>query len=146
MWAAALWELYWDLVASHGFDPQWIGGSGGNNIALQLVMDALALQPCNPTMVEGRDALLAADLAGYGGAHECAIWRAFAKRGMGVDAEDGGSANSVAVVEGFDEPLACPEPGAGLGGAIAMLALAGLRRGAGRARARAREARPRSGS
>ncbi|MDJ0869199.1 MAG: M36 family metallopeptidase [Myxococcota bacterium] len=146
VWAVALWELYWDLVASHGFDPDWFGGSGGNQIALQLVMDALALQPCNPTMVEGRDALLAADLAGYGGAHECAIWRAFAKRGMGVGADDGGSANSNQVAESFDEPLACPEPGAGGATAAALLALAGLRRGAGRARARAREAHLRSGS
>jgi hypothetical protein len=107
IWALALWELYWILVEELGFDPDLYSGSGGNNIALQLVMDALQLQPCNPTFLDGRDALLLADLASYGGGHACRIWRAFAKRGMGVDADDGGTALTLNVSENFEVSPEC---------------------------------------
>jgi extracellular elastinolytic metalloproteinase len=61
VWAAALWEVYWELVAAHGFDTDLYAGSGGNNLALQLVVDALKLQPCDPTFIEARDAVLMAE-------------------------------------------------------------------------------------
>ena len=127
VWGGALWEMYWNLVAEYGFDPDLYEGSGGNNLALQLVMDALKLQPCSPTFVDGRDALLAADQAANGGENQCAIWEAFARRGVGVGADDGGSASSLAVVEDFEVPVACPEPGAPLLAAAALLGLAALR-------------------
>ena len=73
IWALALWKLYWKLVDAHGFDPDLYQGSGGPNLALQLVMDALKLQPCNPTFLEARDAILAADLIGSAGTNRCPI-------------------------------------------------------------------------
>ena len=107
VWASMLWEVYWNLVDKHGFDPDLAGGSGGNQIAMQLVTDGLKLQPCLPHFVDGRDAILSADLVNNGGANACEIWRGFAKRGLGLSA-DAGSSNSVNDgVEAFDIPLEC---------------------------------------
>jgi hypothetical protein len=79
------------------------------------VVDALKLQPCDPTFVEGRDALLTADLNANAGANECLIWNAFGKRGVGLGASDGGSPNSLGVTEDFEVPVEClPEPASGL--------------------------------
>jgi hypothetical protein len=111
VWAASLWEMYWKLVDQDGFDPDLYAGTGGNNLALQLVIDGLKLQPCSPTFVSGRDALIAADANANSGANECLIWDAFAKRGVGLNASDGGSAATLGVTEDFDVPLTClPEP------------------------------------
>ena len=104
---SALWDMYLNLVEKHGFDPNLTTGSGGNNIALQLVIDGLKLQPCGPTFLETRDAMLIADQTNYDGANQCEIWDAFARRGMGVDADDGGSANTLNVTNGFEVPEAC---------------------------------------
>src|SRR5690606_29030037 len=41
VWATMLWDLTWDLIDEHGFDPDIYNGTGGNNIALQLVVDGL---------------------------------------------------------------------------------------------------------
>jgi hypothetical protein len=111
VWAASLWEMYWELVDQYGFDPDLYAGSGGNNIALQLVVDGMKLQPCMPTFVTGRDALVAADAAANGGVNKCLILEAFAKRGVGFSASDGGSASTLAVTEAFDIDAVClPEP------------------------------------
>jgi extracellular elastinolytic metalloproteinase len=107
VWATALWEMYWNLVADYGFDPNLYTGGDGNNLALQLVMDGLKLQPCSPTFLEARDAILLADLVNNDGANQCRIWEAFAKRGMGVNADDGGNHNVLAVTENFEIPLRC---------------------------------------
>lgn len=107
VWCAVLWDLYWLLVEKHGFDPDVYSGTGGNNAALQLVMDGLKLQPCNPSFLGGRDAILLADVVNNGGENTCEIWEAFARRGMGEDAEDGGSATSTAVTAGFSTPSSC---------------------------------------
>lgn len=108
IWAEALWELYWNLVETEGFDPDLLAGSGGNNAALQLVADGLKLQPCEPTYLDARDAILDADLLGFGGVHWCRIWGSFAKRGLGSDAADGGSAAALTVTAGFGTPAGCP--------------------------------------
>ena len=91
IWAAMLWEMYWNLVDRYGFDADLYGGSGGNNLAIQLVIDGMKLQPCSPTFVQARDAILAADQANNAGANECEIWNAFAKRGLGFSATAGGT-------------------------------------------------------
>ena len=50
-------------------------GSGGNNVAISLVGEGMMLQPCNPGFVDGRDGILAADMALFGGANQCVIWK-----------------------------------------------------------------------
>jgi extracellular elastinolytic metalloproteinase len=107
VWCVALWDMYWNLVEKFGFDPDFYLGSGGNNLALQLVMDGLKLQPCNPTFLEARDAILMADLVNNAGDNTCLLWQAFAGRGMGANALDGGSALSTSVTEDFSVPAAC---------------------------------------
>jgi hypothetical protein len=94
--------MYWLLVEEHGFDPDLYTGSGGNNTALQLVMDGLQLTPCTPDFVEARNALLLADTISHGGAHGCTVWRAFAKRGIGA------TAKAAPLVEDFALPGICP--------------------------------------
>lgn len=104
IWAVTLWDMYWNLVSAYGFDPDFYDGTGGNNLALQLVLDGLKLQPCNPTFLDARDALLLADQLNFGGMNQAILWKAFAKRGMGWHADDGGSHMSQAVIEDFSVP------------------------------------------
>jgi hypothetical protein len=107
VWATALWEVYWNLTEQHGFDPNLYGGAGGNNLALQLVIDGMKLQPCNPTLVEARDAILLADMANTGGANQCLIWAGFVKRGLGYSADAGDSSIVSDSVEAFDLHPSC---------------------------------------
>ena len=104
IWASALWDMNWLLIEKHGFSSDFYHGTGGNNLALQLVMDGLKLQGTNPSLLDSRDAILAADVALNGGANQAEIWTAFARRGMGFSANDGGNASSTSVVEAFDIP------------------------------------------
>lgn len=104
IWAATLLDLFWKLVDKYGFDNDIYKGTGGNNKALQLIMDGLKIQPSNPSFLDARDAILAADQLNYGGANQQLIWETFARRGMGYSAKDGGSANSTNVVEAFNLP------------------------------------------
>ncbi|OUR90400.1 hypothetical protein A9Q87_13525, partial [Flavobacteriales bacterium 34_180_T64] len=106
VWAMMLWEMTWELIAVHGFDTDFYNGTGGNNISLTLVTEGLKLQPANAGFVEGRDAILAADAAIYGGANACAIWAAFAKRGLGQSADQGLSTSKTDGTEAFDSPFA----------------------------------------
>ncbi|MEM8886367.1 MAG: T9SS-dependent M36 family metallopeptidase [Bacteroidota bacterium] len=104
VFAVMLYDLYWDLIDQYGYDTDLYGGSGGNNIAIQLVIDGLKLQPCSPGFVDMRDAILAADQANYGGANEALIWQAFARRGLGFSASQGSSASRSDGTEAFDLP------------------------------------------
>ncbi len=118
IWASTLLDMTWLLIDRYGFDTDWQHGfdpanaarDGGNNLALKLVMDGLKIQPANPSMLAARDAILAADQALTGGANKGLIWTAFARRGMGATASDGGSASSSNVVEAFDIPAAYLKP------------------------------------
>ncbi len=107
VWAAMLWEMTWDLIDEYGFDSDIYNGTGGNNIALQLVIDGLKLQPCSPGFVDGRDAILEADEISNGGANRCIIWRAFARRGLGLSANQGSSNSKSDGTEAFDVPVDC---------------------------------------
>lgn len=104
IWAAALIDMTWLLVDKYGFDPDLYNGTGGNNLALQLVIDALKLQPPNPSFIEARDAIIAADLALTGGDNFNQIWEAMARRGIGASANSGTGSTSFAVAEAFDLP------------------------------------------
>lgn len=118
VWCTMLWDMTWDLIDIYGMGtniydnnisnigtPENPGTFGGQNIALQLVIEALKLQPCNPGFVDGRDAILAADQALYNGVHKCVIWDAFARRGLGVNALQGSSDYISDNVENFESGL-----------------------------------------
>ncbi|MFZ4931526.1 T9SS-dependent M36 family metallopeptidase [Chryseobacterium sp. Mn2064] len=104
IWASMLWDLNWKYVEKYGYNSNVLADpNSGSAKVLQLVMDALKLQPCNPTFVQGRDAILAADQASTNGANKCLIWNTFAKRGLGVNAS-AGALNGLAF--GANQPLA----------------------------------------
>jgi len=109
VWNTMLWEMYWNLVDRYGYNANLYApwSSGGNNLAFQLVMDGMKLQPCRPGFVDGRDAILNADSALTGGKNQCEIWRAFAKRGLGSSASQGSSFSRFDGVEAFDLPASC---------------------------------------
>ncbi|HVX48864.1 MAG TPA: M36 family metallopeptidase, partial [Chitinophagaceae bacterium] len=96
IWCTALWEMTWAIIQQDGVINTNLfnaGSPGGNSIALKLVMEGMKLQRCGPGFIDGRNAILKADTLLYNGKYSCAIWKAFAKRGMGVLASEG-SANS----------------------------------------------------
>lgn len=91
VWATMLWDLHWNYVEKYGYSSNVLDNpDSGSARVLQLVVDALKLQPCYPTFVTGRKALLDADQARTNGADRCMIWKTFAKRGLGVNATSGG--------------------------------------------------------
>lgn len=110
VWCTMLWDMTWALIDQYGFDPNVYSGTGGNNIAMQLVIDGLKLQPCNPGFVDGRDAILQADQINNNGANQCLIWEAFANRGCGFSASQGSSNSRTDQTEAFDLPPLCLTP------------------------------------
>lgn len=109
LFATMLWEVNWNLIGQHGFNPNIYGAwnTGGNNLAYQLVQDGMAIQPCSPGFVDARNAILAADQALTGGANQCLIWQGFAKRGLGNSASQGSSNSLSDGSAAFDLPAAC---------------------------------------
>jgi len=109
VWNSMLWEVYWNLVDRYGYNANLYGHwtTGGNNLALQLVIDGMKFQVCRPGFVDGRNAILAADVALTGGANACEIWRGFAKRGLGFSANQGSSNDRSDGFEEFDLPAIC---------------------------------------
>ena len=104
LWCTMIWDMTWLFVDRYGFDTDLYTGQGGNNIALQLVMDGLKLQPCSPGFVDGRDAILLADRLNNNGANQDIIWEAFARRGLGYSASQGSANNREDGVVAYDLP------------------------------------------
>ncbi len=107
VWASMLWDATWALTGQYGYDADLYAGTGGNNMAFQLMMDGLKLQPCNPGFVDGRNAILLADTLNNGGANACLLWNVFAQRGLGFSADQGDPFSRFDQVEAFDLPAAC---------------------------------------
>lgn len=79
IWATMLWECYVALLEAHSF-------ADAQERMKRYLVASLKMTPVDPTLLEARDAVLAAasaaDLADY-----TLFWRAFARRGAGVGAE-----------------------------------------------------------
>jgi extracellular elastinolytic metalloproteinase len=122
-WAQAIWEVYWALVAKHGFaagdqllDPVG-GGWTGSHRALLYVNEGLKNTACSPTFLDTRDGVIQAATDNFGGEDVCDIWQAFAAYGLGTDAATGGS-GSTSATNGFSVPAEClcsPNPVANAG-------------------------------
>jgi len=98
IWANVLHKVYAALVSAKGWSATAKtnpNGTEGNIVYLHLFLDALALQPCNPTMLTARDAWIQADVNRYGGANKCILWKAFASRGLGTDAANHNDGSAV---------------------------------------------------
>ncbi|KAG8904141.1 Fungalysin/Thermolysin Extracellular metalloproteinase 5 [Tulasnella sp. 417] len=55
----------------------------GNALMVQLVLDAMKLQPCRPSFFAARDAIIQADENLTGGENACVLWAGFSSRGLG---------------------------------------------------------------
>jgi extracellular elastinolytic metalloproteinase len=89
IWAETLWDLRTAV---------------GSDVAKAIITQGMRLSPPEPTFLDERDAILAADRQLFpDGDHSAAIWRVFATRGMGTDAA---SPTQDVAVEGFKQPPA----------------------------------------
>jgi hypothetical protein len=108
VWATMLWDLHWKYVEKYGYSSDVLSTTpNGSTKVLQLVTDALKLQGCNPSFIDGRNAILAAELATTQGQDKCMIWGVFARRGLGVNASAGVKNNINDQVQDFNVPEAC---------------------------------------
>lgn len=114
LWCSALWDLNWLLINKYGYDSNldtgYTGsGSAGNKLALKLVVDAMKIHPSNPSFIQARDAILAADTALTGGANHFEIWTAFARRGLGQGATTSSSSSTTLTTSFVVPPSLIPD-------------------------------------
>lgn len=107
VWAEIIWEVYWDLIARHGFDPDLYNATGGagNQRAMLYATEGMKLTRCRPTFLDARDAMILAALDNDP-ADVCPMWESFARRGLGVDATTPGP-DSREATDGFEIPAEC---------------------------------------
>jgi extracellular elastinolytic metalloproteinase len=119
IWVAvqiALRELFLTNAKSHGFpaptDALDISCAHGQTAAqncpgdrrwIQDYYDAMVLMPRGTTMIQARDAMLAADLARFGGANRDLLWQGFAMYGFGQTSNTVSNADANPV-PAFDAP------------------------------------------
>lgn len=104
VWCMALLEVRARMIARLGF-------GAGNQRLLQLVTAAMKLDSADPTILQGRNSIIAADNMSFGGEDVKDIWAGFATRGMGVSATvSAANSDPISVTEAFDTPcmVMCP--------------------------------------
>ena len=79
IWTAILWDLRKALVAKHG-------ATKGADVASRLVTDGMPLTAPDPSFLDSRDGILAADIDRNHGDNTDLIWKVFAIRGAGSSA------------------------------------------------------------
>lgn len=94
IWSGALWDIREALEGAK---------KDGADYAMQLIADALPGSGPIPSMLNVRDAILAADQARTKGKFQDALWEVFARHGMGPSAFSDG-AGDVQPKPGFDHP------------------------------------------
>jgi hypothetical protein len=109
IWSQTLFELRRALVAKHG-------AKDGGRRALALVTGGLRLSPGEPSFLDMRNSILAADTVAGGEDHDL-VWGVFAHRGMGYDAQST-SSSDIAPVAGFALPPAAGTPTGTVSGRI----------------------------
>jgi hypothetical protein len=92
IWAATLWDLRQILTAAG---------------ACPCILTGMKLTPCNPTMLQARDAIIQADANLNGGANRCRLWAAFARRQMGVGASSPNHNSTTQIVLSTAIPSDC---------------------------------------
>jgi hypothetical protein len=102
VWAQTLWDLRKKI---------------GRKAADMVITRGMELSAADPTFLDMRNAIVQADLAVYGGSHRSAIWKVFAKRGMGWYAGTYDSADGHPV-EDFHVPPAPNDPRSTVSGQV----------------------------
>jgi hypothetical protein len=96
IWSATNYDLRQAFIARYG--------PTGHRRWIQLVFDAWLLMASGQvSMVDARNAIIAADQLRYHGADADIMWNAFARRGLGQSASSNGT-NDADPVPGFDSP------------------------------------------
>jgi len=114
VWATMVWDMYWNLVDQYGFEPDLFKhtSSAGNVRTLHYLNNGLIVTKCRPSFVDGRNAILVAEAADGNTTDSCPIWRAFARRGLGVAAVNpSGGEDHRRVVADFTVPANCAAAG-----------------------------------
>jgi Zn-dependent metalloprotease len=94
IWSSMMWEVRAKIV-------QRLGAEAGNRRVLQLAMDGMKIAPSNPTMLQERNAIIAAAQANGYADDVADIWAGFAVRGMGFNATN---PTGNTVTESYDLP------------------------------------------
>ncbi|MEA3210010.1 MAG: extracellular elastinolytic metalloproteinase [Chthoniobacter sp.] len=97
IWCMALLEVRARMIARLGF--------AGNDHVLQIVTDAMKMDPASPTILQARNSIVAA--AGSNSQDVADIWAGFAAMGMGFNASISAGTNQnypASVVESFITP------------------------------------------
>jgi Zn-dependent metalloprotease len=102
IWAQTLWDLRDAL---------------GSDVAEELVTDGMRVSPTEPTFLDMRNAILAADEAVNAGANTDAIWTVFAGRGMGFFAA-AVNGSDTEPAENFSPPPAPGGPTGAISGTV----------------------------
>lgn len=115
IWATIMHEVMWNLIDKYGLSVATFPGlddkgypTDGRFLVMRLIIMSLRKMPCPPTFLGARDALLGAAQAYHtdtGHDAECSIWEAFAKRGMGWNAQ--GDALKISIKNSFRVPGKC---------------------------------------
>ena len=122
IWSATNWTLRqalidkWERAYPYGDKKRQLDCANGlyapdacpgNRRWIQLQFDSFLLMSPSPSMLGARDAMLAADVARFGGANQKEMWRAFAIRGMGANAFSA-NGNDPTPTPSFESPLETP--------------------------------------
>ncbi|KAI9338246.1 Fungalysin metallopeptidase-domain-containing protein [Obelidium mucronatum] len=110
VWTAI--EVLWNMIDISGKTPtaQLVSSAGAKtgNVDLMLLMIAgMKMQPCNPTFIQAKNAIVAAEAAMYNGKYACAIANGFAKRGLGLNAASTGTPGAGQFQNNQDLPAGC---------------------------------------
>ncbi|NNM47606.1 M36 family metallopeptidase [Knoellia koreensis] len=98
IWTATLWDLQKALVAKYGL-------AKGSDVAARLVTDGMPLTAPDPSFLDARDGILAADVDRNHGENTDLIWSVFARRGAGASAVTQ-TGDDTDPQPGFDHPAA----------------------------------------
>ncbi|KAJ2736745.1 hypothetical protein IW152_000499 [Coemansia sp. BCRC 34962] len=105
VWAEMLYEVTWNLLDKNGISGDLFARdlTKGDALMMQIMLDGMKLQPCNPSFVDARDAIVQAEKILTGGKNLCALWQGFSRRGLGIGAKFDGRQHK----EDFGMPEAC---------------------------------------
>jgi extracellular elastinolytic metalloproteinase len=116
-------RTYADVTGANGvhFDGELYGAIGwrlweifqrdglSKDLLFDYLIAGMTFTPAAPKFEDMRDGILAA-VSAAGTGHECKVWEAFAKYGVGVGAKARVKGSSIVATESFAVPLGCPAP------------------------------------
>lgn len=101
-WSQTLWDIREEL---------------GHKVTMRIVTEGMRLSTDDPSMLDMRDAIIAADEAAYAGEHHDALWEAFAARGFGFYAGSD-DASDAAPAADFNVPPPAGTPTGTIAGVV----------------------------